>query len=371
MLRPQGKSLCVLLTAGLLIAVAGYAQEVGDEVVVREATDRDLYAAGRDVEIRAPVAGDVVAAGSDVRVSGDVAEDVIAAGRAVTVSGQVGDDARLAGRTVTVSNDVAGHIVAAGAEVRIEAGSRVGDWAWLAGSRVEIAGDIGGELKALGESVELTGRVGGDVELAGEHLRVGDGAVIGGDLTWRGEREPDIADGAVITGQVVQGPPLDRDDDRGDWWKRLFITLSVIVAAGVLYTALRPQLDTCAVLLLTRPWRCLFTGLAVFAAAPVLAALLFATGIGALLGMVILIAYALVLVSGGLYGVVMAARVGLARFSQGPKLSLWLAWSAIAIVAIVIGALYVVPPAGVLVATVLTFFGVGALSLDSWRRLRA
>jgi len=357
----------VLGLAGLGFAGNGAAQEVGQTVVIREATDTDLYAAGRDVRVEATVAGDAVLAGGTVVVTGDVRDDVLAAGRNVTVSGDVGDDVRLAGRTVTVSGEVAGHAVMAGRETRVEAGTRIGDWAWIAGGRVYIAGAIGGDLKAAGRDIELTGRVDGDAAITGRRIRIGDGAVIGGDLTWRSENEPVIDDGAVITGQVIQGPAFERHERGGGLAFRLFAMLSVIFAAGVLYTMLRKDCETCATVCGTRPAICLLIGLAVFATTPLITALLFATGIGAVLGVVVLMSYGLALLLGFLTGITSLARLGLQWRRGDGQPSLGLVWVAIAIVGVLI---VVLGPLGILVGFFLMLFGLGALSLEVYRRVR-
>ena len=187
----------------LLAATTGVAQEVGDTVVIREVSDKDLYAAGRSVEIQAVVRGDAVAAGERVVVSGAVTEDVIAAGRSVDISGPVGDDVRLAAESVTLSRDVAGHAVIVGSDVFVGSGASISDWAWIVGSRVDVAGTIGDELKVAAGDFVLNGTVEGDVHVIGDDIEIRDGAVIGGDLHWRSDDEPEIADGAVIRGEVI------------------------------------------------------------------------------------------------------------------------------------------------------------------------
>jgi len=97
---------------------------------------------------------------------------------------------------------------------------------------------------------------------------------------------------------------------------------------------------------------------------------LFATGVGVLLGALLLLAYPLALLLGSLSGIVLVARLGLKRFRGDTEVSLPLAWSAIAIVCIVISALYVIPGVGTLVATIVMLFGLGTLSLEGYRCIR-
>lgn len=362
----------VIATAGAAEAapVSGAdAVTAASEVVIEEATHHDLYAAGQKVSVEGAVDGDLVVAGGEVTVSGNISEDVIAAGGEVNVEGHVGDDARLAGGEVTVDGSIAGHVVAAGGEVEIEEDASIGEWAWLAGGEVEIEGTVGGDVRAAGGEIEISGTIRGDAELIGGSIAIEDGAVIDGDLTWRSNTEPVISDGAVIRGEVIAGPPLPDEHERDGIGWRIFVILSVIIATGVLYTLFWPRCEAAADVLRARPWATLLTGLVVFAVTPVVAALLFATGIGALLGAVTMSAYVLALLLGSLSGVALLARLGMDRFTGDKAASRWMEWVAIAVVAIVIGLLYVVRPIGMLAATLVMLFGLGAISREAYQRL--
>jgi cytoskeletal protein CcmA (bactofilin family) len=357
-----------LALIGVGISAQVLAQETGDNVVIRDVSNKDLYAAGSTVDIQAVVRGDVVAAGDRVTVSGAVTDDIIAAGRTVTISGPVGDDVRLAGETVTVSRSVAGHAVIAGSEVSIESGSTISDWAWIAGARVDVAGNVGNELKVAAGEFILTGNVDGDAYVIGESIRIEDGAVINGDLTWRGDNEPVISDGAVIRGNVIQGPPIETEADEPGIGFRIFLALTLTIAAGALYTVLRAGCEACVLRVQTTPALSLLLGLVVVATTPLVIIILFISGIGALLGVLLSLAYALALLLGLLTGVVSVARLGIkwVRRDEEPRLSY--VWGAIAVVALLIA---IAGPLGFLINSLLMFCGLGALSLEAWDRARA
>jgi len=357
----------VLGLSGLVTTTDAWTQTFGGAVIIREAVPDDLYAIGRDVELLAPVNGDAVAAGGSVVIVGDVSEDLIAAGRRVTVSGAIGDDARLAGRSVTLAGSVAGHAVIAGRRVRIDKDSRIAGWAFIRGTRVVIDGQIGDDLSVRATVIELNGQVDGSANLNARFIRIGDDAIIKGDLTWSAQRA-NISDSAVIEGEVIKSESRRRRG-RGVFGT-LFAVIAVIVAAGVLYTVFRPWCDQCAATLKSRPWATPLTGLAVVATTPLAVGLLFATGVGALLAVVLLLAYALALLLGSLAGVVALAKLGLSRFRTDAPAKLWLAWSAIAIVSIVIGAAYVVRPLGMVVGTLVMLLGLGALALNAYSSFR-
>ena len=360
--------LCFALgLSGLGTTTDAWAQRFGRAEIIREASPDDLYAAGREVELLGPVNGDAVAAGGSVIIVGDVSEDVIAAGRRVIVSGAVGDDARLAGRSVTLAGSVGGHAVVAGRRVMIDEDSRIAGWANIRGTRVVIDGQIGDDLSVRGTVIQLNGQVDGNADLTARFIQIGDDAVIKGDLTWRAQRAS-ISESAVIEGEVIEGESRRRRG-RGVF-RALFAVIAVIVAAGVLYSVFRPWCDQCAATLKSRPWATLLTGLAVVAATPLAVGLLFTTGIGALLAVVLLLTYLLALLLGGLSGVIALARLGLSRFRTDAPAKLWLAWSAIAIVSIVIGAAYVVRPLGIAVGTLVMLLGLGALALNAYSSFR-
>ena len=51
----------------------------GDNLVIDEAVDHDLYVAGGTVTINAPIRGDLIVAGGTITVNDSVAQDVLVA----------------------------------------------------------------------------------------------------------------------------------------------------------------------------------------------------------------------------------------------------------------------------------------------------
>jgi hypothetical protein len=361
---------CLGIASGLSLIGDAQGQEIGRNVVVREAADGDIYAAGSEVIVQANVQGDLVAAGGSVAVTGSVSEDLVAAGGSVSISGPVGDDVRVAGGSVSLDAPVSGHAAIAGGEVRIEAGGRIAEWAWLSGGEVTMAGQVGGDLKVAAGSVQLNGTVDGDAELASGEIRIGKDAVIGGDLIWRSREEPRIADGASIAGEIRRGEPLPDFEQDSGFWDGLLGLLGIVVAAGLLYTLLRPAMDAVFTSMHLQPGLSLLLGLAVFAITPVVTVLLFVTGVGWLLGLLVIVVYVLSLALGGLVGIVLVARWLLLRFRDETAPGLTRVWLAIALVVLVINLLYVLPPVGMLVGTAILFLGLGSMAHETYRRLR-
>jgi len=363
-------TLAALALGAIIPAVL--AQMTGESVVLRDPSDKDIYAAGRDVELLAPTTGDAVLAGQRVTVDGAVSEDLIAAGEIVLVRASIGDDVRAAGREVSLESSAGGHVVAAGQHVSIGSGASVGDWAWLAGERVVIRGSIGQELRAAGQQVVIAGSVAGDADVAAERIVVESGAVIGGDLIVRGRHEAEISDGAEIRGQVITKdlPEQFREGDEALGFPgTLFISVSVLVALLVFYWLFPQFMQRSAKVLTGEPLKALGAGFVVLLVTPLLAIALIAIGIGFLLGLPLAAVYLVTLLTGYLVGLFtlgdfVARRVGFDVATAGRRvLVVVLSIAAVALISLI-------PVVGPLALFALCLAGIGACLLTGYRVYR-
>lgn len=358
--------LCLLLAAA---ADARAALLSGEWVNVDQALDEDLYAAGRDVRIGARVEGDVTAAGMDVRIEGIVGDDVNAAAEHVSVRAPVADDLRAAARRVDIAADVGDHVVAAGDTVHVAEDVSIGGFAWLAGRDVRVLGRIGKELRVAAERVVLGGEVAGDVEITAEHIELLPGTRIGGNFLWHSRERPRVADDASVDGRVIERPLRERPSRRSTWvLGAVFMALVLLVTGAVLLLVFPRCFAGAAAGTHARPGKTLVLGLAVFAAAPVVAILLLVTGIGWLLGLLVLLAY---LVSLPVAWFVAAFTLGSlvlpgAREPQG--LRRWVPWLALLLGSVVLGLLQLIPMLGIFVAVLALCTGLGALATCCYRR---
>ena len=204
------------------------------EIVVAagEVIDDDLYVTGGTITIDGTVRGDVIAAGRQVTINGTVEGDLIACGQAVVVNGRVGDDIRMAGMALNVGPGatVGDDIVAAGFSLEMEPDSRAGGALTMAGFQTLLAGTVDGDAQFAGAGLELRGRIGGDLDAEVEPsaqappfamfmpapiplptvaggLTLGDGAEVGGGLTYQSSAEGRISSAATVTGELVRIEP--------------------------------------------------------------------------------------------------------------------------------------------------------------------
>jgi cytoskeletal protein CcmA (bactofilin family) len=351
-----------LFTLGVVIATAvAWAQSSDKFLLIDKPVDQDLYAASREVSIQAAVNGDLVAAGQSVTVDGKVTGDILVAARDVEISAEVGDDVRAAGQHIRVTSPVTGHIVAAGQTVTIS--KPVGDWAWLAGSTVNVLDNVGGELKVHAQEININARISGNAELIGENLSLGPNAIVLGDLTWRSKNEADIDPEARIDGEFTKESRPDYMDGR-ETDGALFFTLRLIVAVAVLFLLFSRPMRATSDRIAAQPGFSLIIGFVVLVVTPVLALLLFVTGIGTWLGLGLLGTYVVVLLLGMLTGLFSLSDLTLRRFQPNP--ATWQALIAIFVTIVAVGLLTYVPVLGFLVVLAIWLLGLGALCRGSW-----
>lgn len=348
------------------VATAAWAQQAEDRLLIEGPVDRDTYAAHREVSVQSRIGGDLVAAGRRVTVDGNVAGDVIAAGQDIDIRGEVNDDVRAVGQHVRVSSPVAGHIVAAGQSVTID--QDIGDWAWLAGSAVQVLGNVGSDLKIRAERITIDAEVAGDVEVVGDELGLGSNAVIRGDLRWRSDSEADISPGARIDGELIQEPAPGLVDELKAGGK-YSLPLNVIAAVVVLFLLFSRPLRASADRVASRPGRSLLLGFAVLLLTPLLAVLLFYTGVGVWLGFAVLFTYLVVLLLGVLTGLFAASDMVLRRIRPQP--AVWQSLAAIFVVVVAVSLLAKVPWLGFVSVLAIWLIGIGALCWNSWVSLRS
>lgn len=371
--RPLAAALVAFVLFGL--GGAAVAHEVGEVVVITAPVTEDLYVAGKSIDIRAErVEGDITVAGQTVTVSSRVAGDVMAAGEILLLTGELQDDLRAAGRSLTLDGSVGDHAVVAGETVVLAGPSRVGGFVWAAGNVVEVGGEIGGDLEVAGQTVTVTGTVGGNAEIDAANAVIGDSAHIRGDLSWPRGQAPEIRPGARIDGRQIELPageratPTSTEVAVGIVMGILFGWLSLLVLTSVLRAVTPPLLVGAGTMLRARPGRSLGVGALSLIVGPIVGIAALVTVIGLPLGVVILLAYAMLLVISVpvTLDVVVDLVVGSAR-KRKPVTRGW-RFGALALAALIFAAVLQVPILGTLVAFAAILFGLGALVLRFVRR---
>lgn len=344
---------------------AGKTVQAGKTVLKRGQINEDLYVAGGRVDVFAEIDGDVIAAGGRVAVDSQVSGDVIAVGGSVTVHGNVYDDVRLAGGEVIINATVGDGAVAAGGDVLLAPKATVGGDAMLSGGRVELAGKVRGDVRIGGGRVVISGQIDGNVELVGRLVIIDPGAVIRGNLTYRSPKTAEIDSTARIEGSIshIAIPvPGTAEIAGGVASVGILLWLSIALSGIVIYL-LFPKIAYAAVQnAAEQPWKAMGLGLALFAAIPVLAIVLFATGLGWLLAFLLLNIYALLLLLGFLVGVLFLSNAVLKRIRRDREMSKFVNGLAFALTLCAVMVVGLIPLLGWLLVFALLLLGTGSLT---------
>jgi len=295
------------------------------------------------------------------------------AGGQVEFDDRVNRSAFLSGGDVTVSGDVGRNLYVAGGTLRIEPQARVTGDATLAGGSIAVDGSVGGDLRAFGERIVVNGRVDGDVQLAGDTLRLGPGARISGQVSYRSGDDLVVEPGAQVGGGIKQVT-----SDRA--WRRAAegativggITLSIgLLLLGAILVLAMPRFSReAAASIRQQPWQVLGVGVAVLVGVPVALALLVITIIGIPLAVLFGFAYGALLMLGYLVGALFIGDLALGRIDAAKLDSAW--WRALFMVLALVAIAFVkaVPVVGPLACVILFLAGLGAFTQRAWAGLR-
>ena len=353
--------LALLLLFALGLPLSAFSMPESGEVVTKRGTvDDDFYAAGGTVDIDAVVAGDVVAAGGDLFIGHHIEGDVIAAGGTITIRGEVLDDVRTAGGDITVDANIGDDLIASGGRIKLSPDALVSGQAWLAGGDIYIAGTVNRDLVAGAGSVSISGVVHGDVRVESGGLQILDGALISGDVYYRGPDEAIIHPDSKITGQVHY--------EQVEWERPhegmgIFFAISMIVASIVFFKLFPGFTQTATDRLSADPLKSLGAGLVTLIMVPVIAALLMAIVVGIWVGFSLMALYFVALITGLLVAFFavsdwIAGKFNIDVSSNRRRLLLT------AVVIFVIGLLGNVPVLGGLIMFLLLLTGLGAGTLQ-------
>jgi hypothetical protein len=320
----------------------------------------DVVTAGETVQLNASVKGDVAAAGADVTIGGPIQGYVLGAGRNVRIAGPIGNDVWAAGETVEIDSRIGNNAMVAGRVVHLQRGAVIGEDARLAGDRVTVDGRVERDLRIGADVAEIRGPIGGTVRARAERVRVGAGAVIGGDLIVTSPRPPEVSPGAQVSGEVR----YEQSERGGTWvaWPLLWlVTFVALLVLGLATTAIAPaRARRAADMLRSRLGRSVVIGALALVLAPIGIVALAITIVGIPLAAVMLALYMLFLM---LSGVFVSHRVGewllerAHRTSSSP-------WARVTLGALIVSLAITVPMVGWVIALAVVVAGTGALVLE-------
>lgn len=244
-------------------------------------------------------------------------------------------------------------------DVAVRRGEEVGEVIVLHGT-ASVAGVVHGDVVVIDGSISVTGQVSGSVIGINGPITVGPDAQILGDVIARDRLR--IARGARIGGEVREGAaftfrtPIDLFGPFAAW---LAVAISTLLLGALLLLFAPRGAEAIAQTGLGSPWASTGIGLVAFVGLPVVGLFALLSLVALPLGLGLLLALALLWSAG-----VSWTAFAIGRAIWRPPRSRWLA---LAIGWAIVAAFLAIPFAGGVVWFAGAVFGLGAMTVASWR----
>jgi cytoskeletal protein CcmA (bactofilin family) len=300
-----------------------------------------------------------------VRLGGIMNGDVWAIGDDVELSGMARDHVRVAGlRTVHVTGSVGRNLSAVANAVHLDALSTVTGDVLVVTRDLIAEGRVNGNATLRAQKVVLGGHIAGDADITAASITILPDTEIGGNLTYLTDGADLVLDPRVkVTGQFTRRPaPAVVEPAHADL-NTLILQLGLFLGAllaGLLLFGLLPAFAFASVDRLNQSvWRTLLIGFAACALIPMTALLLVFTVVGIPLGLMLVLAYVLLLYFGKAIAAFHIAYLLIRRVNPNatrtlmPVLALGLL--------LIYGAVNLPFPLGTVAWFAFTFMGVGAM----------
>lgn len=292
----------LVLLAPFVTLAADYlpkGQDSGDNVVVSGDTPyRNLYVGGSNVTVNSAVLGDLFVGGGSVNISAPVEEDLFVAGGNITVSAPVSGDARILGGNVVINAPIAGDLLIASGTVSLGESATIGGDLWVAGGNVNLTSKVSGNLKVAGEQIFINSEVLGKAELtATEKVTFGPMAILTNQVTYCGDSDPIVEIGAQVG--TIERKTLTDSVVKNDFSpvSTLLKTLILLITLLVIWKLFTSQTTRLVQKTTVGFWRNLLWGLIGIVIIPIISLLLMFTVLGFALGIIVLIAYFVLMIT--------------------------------------------------------------------------
>jgi len=244
-------------------------------------------------------------------------------------------------------------------DVMVPRGAEVGEVVVLHGTAT-VAGVVRGDVIVVDGSISVTGQVSGSAVSVNGPVTLGPNAQVLGDVIARDRIR--IEAGASVGGDIREGAaftfrtPIEVFGPLGAWLA--VVTSTLLLGALLLFLAPRGA-EAVAAAALGSPWAAAGIGLAAFVALPLAAVLAVLTLVGLPLGLALLLGLFLLYSIGFAWTVFVVGRA-----LWHPPRSRWVAF---AIGWAIVAAISAIPVVGAIVWFAGAAFGLGAMTIATWR----
>jgi cytoskeletal protein CcmA (bactofilin family) len=326
----------------------------------------DLIVAAEHTRIDGDVDGDLIVWSQSVTMNGHVKGDLLAFGQEVRVNGPVDGNVRAWCQTLLLNSTVAKNVMSWSESVELDEKGKIGGTLTSWAGNIELNGPVAGDMLAFGGTIEINGLLGHDVAVRAERLEIGSSAEIQGHTRYHGLRRPEVSPSARLSSPVefiFRRPGPNYTSPAFYWRQTLFWGASFVFGLVLLLVAPGFFFDAGKASRKIGPSMGL--GLLCLFAIPIAALIACATIVGLGVGIATLLFYVV-----GVYGAQVFVGMWLGEKMLGAAAGVGAAIGRLALGLFILRLLRMVAIVGPLIAVVVVIWGLGALVLTSYRKMR-
>lgn len=336
--------------------------------------DENVYVVSEKSAFSGTINGDLLSASGESLFSGNVQGDVMMAGGSVTSIGTIVGDLRLIGGDINLSSSVSSDTIVVGGDVLVTQDAQLEGDVVLIGGSVKTEGTISKDLTIMAGDVILGGRIEGDVDVrTKDSVIILENTHIVGDLVYHSHSEPTIPASVQIEGDVKQEAGKMGRFSRAEGLGvlgALFLAqiLVLIVSALILVHFLKRSSEELLSNVRQSFGKTALYGFGAVILMPITGLVLLATGIGSILGVILLMIFVLMLIISFVYaGVVLGSMIwGM----SGQSIKESLNWKSIVVGVFLMSVLMFIPILGWVIRCLIMLAAFGSLILVIKRMLK-
>jgi cytoskeletal protein CcmA (bactofilin family) len=339
-----------------------YTLQAGQEVKT------DLIVTAEHTRIDGDVDGDLIVFSRSITVNGRVKGDVLAFGQEVYINGPVDGNVRAFAQSLDLNSTVGKNVMAWAHGVDMDEKARVGGTMTLGSANTQLDGHVAGDLLAFTEVLDMNGSVGGNNVIRGQRLRIGPNARIGGEVRYRGGRQPVVASGAILASPIeilARARPRPNYVSPGFYWRQI-LSWGAAVLFGLALLLIAPAFFKNVENSSNRFGLSLGLGLLFLVTIPVAVIVACLTIVGLGIGITTLFAYLI-----AIYAAQVFIGEWLGERLLGPGVGTGAAIGRLALGLAILHLLRLIPFGGRLIGFIVILWGLGALVLAIHSKLRA
>ncbi len=331
-----------------------------------ETLEKDLYTWAQTLAIEGTLDGDLVAWFQNGTIDGTVTQDVNVFAQNLTITGEVGDDVRFAGNNIDILGTVTGNVMAGASFVRIGEDAVIEGDLLVGAGTVTIDGEVKGGVRMATGHLTINGTIAGDAYVATDGgITMGEDASIGGDLHYEGPAEIEFRHGAIRGAITFKTQDKDLEDIESAIGRftgvfatvmHAYLFIAALIAGSIIFAFTKDHANRTAEILRKKPLKSLGIGFIAAICLPIICLIMLLLVLTIPLSIVVFLMYLVALYIAKFY---VAAWLGKLILRGRPADA-----SPIPPMLLGLTILYLVtwiPYLGFLVSLLVIFFGLGAL----------